>query len=412
MERTKTAKKIPDAINSTAASNFTQISNNILRNPKLSAKAKGILCLLLSNQHGWHSYVASICSMMADGRTAIESGLKELEKTGYLKRFTYREKDTKIIRGVLWCYTDEPGVFDLGRSGIIETLETYGYELVEAITRKAGTRFSGSGVSGSGKPAPYNTNGIIPNEIILNHIGAKKNAKDKNSEFLPLAERLAGIIQSNKNIKVPSTRLHSWADEIRKLSQMEEIAPARIASALDWYAKNIGGQYVPIIESGSSLRNKFIKLEEAMKRAGAMPPSSSESIPDDGPSPKRLIQQYFNGLAPIFEQNCYLPAKDLISAPNTRPNKRRLAQALINLFEDIETAQSAHLPPNSQGLFPGAITLIKNYIEWIGENDWIKDRSIPLFNINHPLFLRFRRAEASKDNLERDPITGKSYMRE
>jgi hypothetical protein len=35
---------------------------------------------------------------------------------------------------------------------------------------------------------------------------------------------------------------------------------------LDWYEDNRGGQYTPIVESGSSLREKFIRLESAMER--------------------------------------------------------------------------------------------------------------------------------------------------
>ena len=40
----------------------------------------------------------------------------------------------------------------------------------------------------------------------------------------------------------------------------------RINIALKWYNNNIGGEYIPVIESGSSLRNKFDKLESAMYR--------------------------------------------------------------------------------------------------------------------------------------------------
>ncbi|NMA23552.1 MAG: hypothetical protein GX938_08635, partial [Spirochaetales bacterium] len=45
--------------------------------------------------------------------------------------------------------------------------------------------------------------------------------KEINIPFLHLAEKLAGIIQTNKNIKVTPSRLTSWAGEIGKLSRIE-----------------------------------------------------------------------------------------------------------------------------------------------------------------------------------------------
>ena len=417
MKRTKTSKKkkltenppvIPDAINCSVSSNFTQISNNILRNPELSAKAKGILCLLLSNQQGWRSHVSTITQMMADGETSIRSGLKELEQMGYLARIPYREKNTKIRRGTIWCYTDTPRTYDFKESDILEMLAKHGLEPIGAILRFSTCGSPTYGSPTYGKPQ---SNNIESNNTNFNNISLSKNFpnKEKNTDFLPFAKKLADIIQSNKNIKVSPTRLNNWANEIRKLSQIEGVEPARIETALDWYSENIGGQYIPVIESGAALRNKFTKLEDAMKRAGI-----SSGSPHDknlnGPSPKQLIKSHFNGLAPAFEKDCYFPAKKLLSEVNTRSSKARLVQALINLHEEIVREQEIYLSPEYRQLFPGAISLIRDYIEWIGKNDWIKDRSLNLFTFNHSLFTRFRRAEASKDNLERDPINGKSYL--
>ncbi len=250
-------------------------------------------------------------------------------------------------------------------------------------------------------------------DTINNIIGSKNEEEtnkptNKNLEFLPLAIKLAGIVQSNKNIKIPQSRVNNWANEIRKLSKIEGVAPARIERALDWYAQNIGGEYIPVIESGSTLRNKFTKLEDAMKRAGIS--GTSQKNQQEGESPKRLIKEHFNGLAPAFEKDCYLPAKELIPGLKGREERVKLTQNLIELYNKIEDAQERHIPKESQHLFPGAMTIINLYIDWIGNNSWIKDKSINLFSMDHLLFNKFRREEARKDNLERDPVTGKSYM--
>ena len=423
---------LPDAINCSPSDNFTQIPNKILRNPELTAKAKGILCLLLSNQDGWKSHITTICNMMADGKTAIDSGLKELEKYGYLRRLAYRDKNTKIRRGTIWCYANDPEKFEPDK--IFELLDYHGLELVYPITLKAITGKPRSGFSSYGKPAPNNTKdkNTKDNNISFSHPSGKKkilsdsenetnnfgssieenpgsSLKEINIPFLPLASKLAGIIQTNKNIKITPSKLAGWAADIGKLSRIEGVALERIESALDWYADNIGGQYIPVIESGGSLRNKFIKLEDAMKRAGIS--GTSQKNRQGGESPKRLIKEHFNGLAPAFEKDCYLPAKELIPGLKGRGERAKLTQNLIELYNKIEDAQERHIPKESQHLFPGAMSIINLYIDWIGDNSWIKDKSINLFSMDHLLFNKFRREEAHKDNLERDPVTGKSYMK-
>jgi hypothetical protein len=105
--------KIPDAINCSRTREFTQIPNSILRDPDLSSKAKIVLCILLSNREGWKSCIPTLQTMMKEGRAAIINGIQELKNAHYLCHFRYRHKDTKIIQGLFWAYTDTPGDFYL-----------------------------------------------------------------------------------------------------------------------------------------------------------------------------------------------------------------------------------------------------------------------------------------------------------
>lgn len=113
MERTKLSFKIPDAINCSVTKNFTQVPNDLLKNPNISGKAKTILCILLSNKQGWHSYMQSIKQMMKEGEDAIRTGIAELEENQYLLRIRYRCKATKTWRGSFWAYTDVSGQFNI-----------------------------------------------------------------------------------------------------------------------------------------------------------------------------------------------------------------------------------------------------------------------------------------------------------
>ena len=90
-------KRIPDAINVSATKNFTQVPNNLLRNSKISGKAKALLCLLMSNEEDLDNYTTNLQEMMKEGKDAIYSGVRELEKFGYLKIMSYRDKKGKII---------------------------------------------------------------------------------------------------------------------------------------------------------------------------------------------------------------------------------------------------------------------------------------------------------------------------
>lgn len=92
------------------------------------------------------------------------------------------------------------------------------------------------------------------------------SSKERNEKYLPLAKYLSNIIRSKKNIEHSNRILTIWTNDIRKLVEGNKITYERVESALQWYRKNIGGQYIPVIESGSSLRDKFMKLEAAMER--------------------------------------------------------------------------------------------------------------------------------------------------
>ncbi len=208
--------------------------------------------------------------------------------------------------------------------------------------------------------------------------------KEINIPFLHLAGKLAGIIQTNKNIKITPSKLAGWAADIGKLSRIEGVALERIESALDWYADNIGGQYIPVIESGGSLRNKFIKLEDAMKRAGHSPnPTKQRSI-----SPKRIIKQQFGSLSGNFEKSCYLPAKDLIPNLQDKADKAELAKILIDRFKTIDQKWDT-LPPEKKSLSDlGPMTVLQRFIEWLGDQDWITNKDPRIFR-NDKIFNSF-----------------------
>jgi hypothetical protein len=73
-------------------SNFTILSNEILRDNRLSFRARGILASVLSRPDNWRTSADSLANESIEGRGAILTALKELETLGYLERTKYQNE--------------------------------------------------------------------------------------------------------------------------------------------------------------------------------------------------------------------------------------------------------------------------------------------------------------------------------
>lgn len=117
-----------DARNCSPENNYTQIPNDLLRNPELSLKAKGLLCLLLSNRYGWETHLETLMKLTNEKEFSLRAGIKELEDAEYLIRPRIRCKKTKKWIGSIWAYTSVQGVFSIDQHR--ETLESQDLEIV------------------------------------------------------------------------------------------------------------------------------------------------------------------------------------------------------------------------------------------------------------------------------------------
>lgn len=76
--------------------NYTVVSNYHLRDKNLSLKAKGLLTVLLSLPDDWDYSVNGLVEILKEGKDGITSTLKELEKSGYLKRTQDKDENGKF----------------------------------------------------------------------------------------------------------------------------------------------------------------------------------------------------------------------------------------------------------------------------------------------------------------------------
>ena len=91
---------------------FTTVPQNILCDKNLSLKEMGLLIKMLSLPDDWEFSENGLLAIFErDGQASVRSGLKALEKVGYLKRVKSRGADGKIM-GVDWHLTDFPNKFD------------------------------------------------------------------------------------------------------------------------------------------------------------------------------------------------------------------------------------------------------------------------------------------------------------
>lgn len=85
---------------------FTILPNDVVRDPRLSWKALGLLVYVLSLPDDFRLHLKYLTKQKTTGRDGTRAGLKELEATGYL---TIRmERQSGRFAQVIWDVTDSP----------------------------------------------------------------------------------------------------------------------------------------------------------------------------------------------------------------------------------------------------------------------------------------------------------------
>ena len=76
--------------------NFTLVCNTWLKDPNLSAKAKGILCFMQSVSDDWEYSINGLATQFNDGVESIRSGVKELVDAGYITWQRHRDEQGRV----------------------------------------------------------------------------------------------------------------------------------------------------------------------------------------------------------------------------------------------------------------------------------------------------------------------------
>lgn len=85
---------------------YTVTDNQLIEDNRLSWKARGIFTYLWAQSDDWDFYEVEVTKHAPDGRDSLRTGLKELERFGYLKRTIKRDKGR--FNKYDWILSDTP----------------------------------------------------------------------------------------------------------------------------------------------------------------------------------------------------------------------------------------------------------------------------------------------------------------
>ncbi|MGB4311292.1 MAG: helix-turn-helix domain-containing protein [Natronincolaceae bacterium] len=88
-------------------SKFTIVPNQIMDDPTISFRAKGVYAYLRSKPDNWEYRVQNITRAGKEGRDAIQTAIKELESAGYIERVANQVEGGKY-NGWIWYVYETP----------------------------------------------------------------------------------------------------------------------------------------------------------------------------------------------------------------------------------------------------------------------------------------------------------------
>lgn len=86
---------------------FTTLPNALLRDKRLSFKARGMLAMILSNRDDWQVHQSWLEEQGTEGREAVRSAFCELEASGYATH-TVRRGAGGVFEACVWTFHDSP----------------------------------------------------------------------------------------------------------------------------------------------------------------------------------------------------------------------------------------------------------------------------------------------------------------
>ncbi len=196
---------------------FCMIKNSILKDKRLSWKAKGIMSFLLSHSNSWIFYKSELMKHSdKDGRESFTSGIRELKETGYLEIIKIKNDKGQFI-GNQWLLHNSPKENNLNGNGKTKERKTRSSEK-PVVSKTTSNNTNNKNINNnnsfskekeysekSESNKPSNSSKIKNSQIKLKE-DSKTIKKEilSNRKLIPLNNKIKEIIQYwNKHIVKP-----------------------------------------------------------------------------------------------------------------------------------------------------------------------------------------------------------------
>ena len=100
---------------------YSLINNDLLNNPDISLKAKGLLCYLLSKPDDWEVYQRQLSEIGPDGKTSIRTAMEELRDAGYVHRISRRDEKGQFSESLYLVFEKPRSDADASNVGFSES---------------------------------------------------------------------------------------------------------------------------------------------------------------------------------------------------------------------------------------------------------------------------------------------------
>ncbi len=166
------------------------------------------------------------------------------------------------------------------------------------------------------------------------------------------------------------------------------------------YAAEVASTPKDRIKHPSTWLNGDCWLDEALPQRSAV----GEDL--DGRSPRYVLERdLFKARGPDFTRHFTAYLLDASVRLRLTPDRTALARSLAALYLRVEAERKHHhFEVQDYEMLMGDSALLRQYIEWVGEQGW-HTASLNVLQFDSPAFGQFRREQALADQFGRDPIT-------
>jgi len=170
---------------------YLQVSKEMLRDPELSLKAKGLLSFMLAKPDDWSTYLAKLASELKESRNCIARIVEELRAQGYCERTTIKEGN--LIAGYDYAFHEVR---------IEAVAQTYREEKARKAAQKANPRTNPRKPHFGVHENRAHENGALLNTDCTEHRQEEEEPRAKAAQ--PVSEQVVARTPTSSSLSTPA----------------------------------------------------------------------------------------------------------------------------------------------------------------------------------------------------------------